>query len=226
MYNLTKIFKNKKLHSLPQKLISYIPLKEKKLSVFDQSNFNPYHVYPLYKMKRKAQAKFEDPEYKITKIPSPVKENGKQLIKILEQEELAKIKSQNGLKKDSVKLGQNVQAEYYRSITGKKIKKIKGVVIGYKKQKSLQYSFKILTMIGGMYVAITYPMYSPMLASLKVVGGGGFSLKRKIYNYRKLPKFGNRLDEIMKGGKNVNVTKARTRKLRKLESQKESIVIE
>lgn len=208
-----------------RKNFSYIPLKQRKTSIFEQCGFNPYHVFPLKEKKRQVQHKFQDPNYKIPILPLAVREKSKNLIATIEKEELTKIKAM-GLNKEQIKLGENVEVEYYRSLTGKKLKKLRGIVIGYKNPKSLVYSFRILTMTGGVYASIHYPYYSPLLNSVRVVNKGGFDKKRKIYHYRKVTKFGNRLDEIMKGGRNVSITKSRTRKLNKIESMKESIIIE
>ena len=115
--------------------------------------------------------------------------------------------------------------EYYHSITSNKLYKYRGVVLGTKSVNTLYYSFKFLTLVSGSYVLLDYPFHSPMLNSVKVVSRGNLK-KSKMHNIKKLDKFGLRLDEVMKGGKKIHVTKKATRALNKIESQRESIVIE
>jgi ribosomal protein L19 len=199
-------------------------LKNKRTSVFQQTDFNPYHIYPLHNKKKQTQEKFRDENYKIPMIPTPVKEEGKHLISILQKEEMNKMISR-GLKKEKVFTGDRVEVEYYHSITNNKLFKYRGVVLGTKNVNNLYYSFKFLSMVNGTYVLLDYPFHSPMLASVKILNKGNLK-KSKMHNINKLNKFGLRLDEVIKGGKNIHVTKKATRALNKMESQKESIVIE
>jgi ribosomal protein L19 len=199
-------------------------LKNKRTSVFEQTDFNPYHIYPLHNKKKQTQGKFLDENYKIPTIPTPVKEEGKHLLHILHKEEMNKMISR-GLKKEKVFTGDKVEVEYYHSITSNKLYKYRGVVLGTKNSNSLYYNFKFLTMVSGSYVLLDYPFYSPMLASVKVLNRANLK-KSKMHNIKKLNKFGLRLDEVLKGGKNIHVTKKATKALNKIESQKESIVIE
>lgn len=200
-------------------------LKPKKKSIFEQTQMNPYHLPPRKKTNRVKQDKFSDENYTWERLPSPVKESSKALISVLEKEELAKIKAA-GLKKDPINLGDKIEVEYYHSITSKKLYKYKGVVISIKRPNSLSFSFKFLTQVAGSFVMIEYPYYSPMLNSIKVIFRSDVNRRNKIYNIRKIKDFGDRLDEIMKGGKKVNINKKTTKTLRKIESQKESIIIE
>jgi ribosomal protein L19 len=199
-------------------------LKNKRTSLFQQTDFNPYHINPIHNKKKQTQEKFLDENYKIPKIQTPVVEEGKHLLKILQKEEMNKIIS-NGLKKEKVYTGDKVEVEYYHSISSKRLYKYRGVVLGTKNSNSLYYSFKFLTLVSGSYVLLDYPFYSPMLASVKVLNRANLK-KSKMHNIKKLHKFGLRLDEVLKGGKNIHVTKKATKALNKIESQKESIVIE
>lgn len=199
-------------------------LKNKRTSVFQQTDFNPYHIYPIHNKKKQTQEKFLDDNYKIPTMPVPVKEEGKNLLKILQKEEMNKMIA-TGLKKEKVFTGDKVEVEYYHSISSNRLYKYRGVVLGTKNSNSLYYGFKFLTMVSGSYVLLDYPFYSPMLASVKVLNRANLK-KSKMHNIKKLHKFGLRLDEVLKGGKNIHVTKKATKALNKIESQKESIVIE
>ena len=221
--NLITAIQKNTFYSIKYNQIS-IALKNKRTSVFHQTDFNPYHIYPLHNKKKQTQEKFLDENYKIPTIPTPVKEEGKHLISILQKEEMNKIVSR-GLKKEKVFTGDRVEVEYYHSITSNKLYKYRGVVLGTKNVNSLYYSFKFLSMINGSYVLLDYPFHSPMLASVKILNKGNLK-KSKMHNIKKLNKFGLRLDEVIKGGKSIHITKKATRTLNKMESQKESIVIE
>ena len=221
--NLISIFANNSFYKSKICQIA-TALKNKRTSVFQQKDFNPYHIYPFYNKKKQTQEKFHDDNYIIPVLPQPVKEEGKNLISILQKEEMNKMISK-GLKKEKVFTGDRIEVEYYHSITSNKLYKYRGVVLGTKSVNSLYYSFTFLTLVSGSYVHLDYPFHSPMLHSVKVVSRGNLK-KSKMHNIKKLDKFGLRLDEVMKGGKKIHVTKKATRALNKIESQRESIVIE
>ena len=208
-----------------------IPSKRRE-SVFNQNKFNPYYIESKRNDKLKknpiTQAKFEDENYKWETIPSPVKEEGKKLLALLNREELAKLKKSSP-NRDPIRLGDKIEVEYYHSISSKKLYKYKGVVVGSKRPNSHTYNFKYLTMVSGSYVLLTYPYYSPMIASIKVVTPSNIhpEIKRsKMFNLSQIKDFGQNLIEIMKGGKKTNLTKKSKQQLKKIESQKENIVIE
>jgi ribosomal protein L19 len=201
----------------------------KKKSVFDQVDFNPYHIYKKNQRKRNTQEKFEDENYKWEIIPSPVKEKGKNLMHVLSQEERNKMIKIDGGRKEAIRLGDKIEVEYYHSMTSKKLHKYRGVVVSSKRPHSLTYSFKFLTMVAGSYVMLEYPYHSPMLHSIKVVNPSTLkkdNRRRHIYSIRKIKDFGNKLNEVIKGGKKMNINKAAKKELKKIESQKESIILE
>ena len=200
----------------------------KKKSVFDQVDFNPYHLYKKNQKEKKTQEKFEDETYNWEVLPSPAKEKGKTLMHVINMEELAKMK-RGGLKKELIRLGDKIEVEYYHSMTSKKLHKYRGVVVSLKRPNSLTYSFKFLTMVAGSYVMLEYPFHSPMLHSVKVLTPSTLkkdNRRKHIYSIRKIKDFGNRLNEIMKGGKKMNVNKTAKKEIRKIENQKESIILE
>ena len=203
--------------------------KMKKKSVFDQTSFNPFHLDFQGRKRQKSTAeKFEDDNYKWESMTPPVKETGKELIQVIRSEELEKMKKM-GLKKEPIGLGDKIEVEYYQSITSKKLHKYRGVVLSIKRRNSLNHSFKFLTMVAGSYVMLEYPYYSPMLHSVKVIMKDQSNKNRfrnHIYHIKQIKDFGWRLNEIMKGGKNVTITKSKTKELRKLENNKESIILE
>lgn len=199
----------------------------KKRSIFEQTNSNPYHIYPWRYEQHKPQEIMNDANYTgVPEIASPTKYNGKRLIFDIEQEELKNIKNQRDLKRDEIFVGDTIEVEYYHSITSKKIYKYKGVVLEIKRPKSLTYSFKFLSLVAGTNVVLEYPFYSPMLASVKVINKGRFGYKRKMYHIRNVNHMGSRLQDIMKGGKNVNLNKRAKQRIKKIESQKEAIIME
>lgn len=203
--------------------------KTKKKSVFDQMDFNPYHLYKKNQRKRNTQEKFEDENYKWEIIPSPVKEKGKTLMHILNQEERSKMIKIDGGRKEAIRLGDKIEVEYYHSMTSKKLHTYRGVVVSSKRPYSLTYSFKFLTMVAGSHVMLEYPYHSPMLHSVKVVTPSTLkkdNRRRHIYSIRKIKDFGNKLNEVMKGGKKMNLNKSAKKELKKIESQKESIILE
>jgi ribosomal protein L19 len=197
---------------------TYIERKEKRNSLFEK-HFNPYHIYPLGKNTKKTQSKFDDPNYKWERLPAPIKEDGKQLLKLLEKEELKNIKSV-GLRRDDITVGDKIEVEYYHSITSKKLYKYKGVVVAVSRQNSLTRTFKFLSQISGTYVVLLYPYWSPMLHSIKLTHKGNFGVRRKIINVRRLNHFGGKLDEIFKGGRGMNLNKKTRQNIRKLDFTK------
>lgn len=213
---------------ISQKRFIERPLKKK--SVFQQSDNNPYHIYPIYqnfpnKPKAHHQAKFDDINYEWKALPSPVKEKREALMKLLEKEELNRIKSTGILKREKLGVGDEIEVEYYHSITKKKLYKYTGVVIGYKRPNSLTYTFRFVSIIANSTVILDYPYWTPMMASLKVIKKGTIR-KRKIFNITNVRRIGTRVDELMKGGRKVNINKTTKQILNKVEAKKESITIE
>jgi len=200
-------------------------MKQKKNSVFNQSHLNPYHINSRFTPKRVTKSKFEDENYKWERLPAPIKSRTNELIKLIENEELEIIKKK-GLKRDQIRLGDKIEVEYYHSITSKKLYKYRGVVIALKRQNSLSFSFKFLTVVTNSYIILDYPYYSPMLHSVKVISKSNIKNKTKIHDLKNIKDFGMKLDEVLKGGKKVNVSKRTAINLRKIENSKESIVIE
>jgi ribosomal protein L19 len=201
-------------------------------SVFNQNKFNEYYLESRKQQKAKrnpiTQAKFEDDNYKWETIPSAVKENGKQLISILKNEELEKLKK-NSSNRDPIRLGDKIEIDYYHSMTSKKIYKYTGVVVGRKRENSHNYSFKFLTMVAESYMLLDYLYYSPMILSIKVVLPSNLNpniKRKKIHNLRHIKDFGQYLVEILKGGKRTNLSKKAKQEIRKMESEKENIIIE
>jgi ribosomal protein L19 len=201
-------------------------------SVFNQNKFNEYYLESRKQHKAKrnpiTQAKFEDDDYKWETIPSAVKENGKQLIEILRKEELEKLKK-NSPNREPIRLGDKIDVEYYHSITSKKLYKYTGVVVGIKRQNSHNFSFKFLTVVAESYMLLDYLYYSPMIASIKVVLPSSLDKnvkRKKIYNLRHIKDFGQYLVEILKGGKRTNLSKKAKQEIRKIESEKENIILE
>ena len=84
-------------------------------------------------------------------------------------------------------------------------------------------------MIGGNYVMLEYPYYSPMLKTIKVVAESNLrkdDKRNKIFSISKIKNFGDKLNEVMKGGKSTNLNKKVKKELKKEEMNKESIIIE
>lgn len=190
----------------------------KKKSVFDQAHLNPYHIYSTKQLKRSCVDKFNDPNYEWKELAPAVKEDSKELIKILEKEELNKIKSLRVLKRDPISLGDKVEVEYYHSISSQKLYKYRGVVLFLSKQGSLVSSFKFLSLIGGSWVILHYPFYSPVLASVKVLNKGNQGKRRKVYHIRKVNELGHRLINFVKG-KNMNMNKKSKQRVKMEENE-------
>jgi ribosomal protein L19 len=202
-------------------------LSQQKESIFDNNFYNPFHISPLRNKKRKGVPALQELEPKINYIPPAMKENRKEIIQKLEKEEIDKIRSNGTFKKEPVKLGDTIEVEYFHSITSQKIYKYKGVVLGTYKEKTIKSAFKFLTIIGGEYTFLIYPFYSPMINSIKVIKKGNKDPHmRKIFYYKKVNSMGIRLKEMLKGGKSINVNKAKKMKLQKEDRDKDSIIIE
>jgi ribosomal protein L19 len=206
-YFSTSLFKNKK-------------------NVFEQTGFNPYHIYPWRYNKRKTQEELENYDIKKYYIPPACKDDGDHLINNIESEQMRNLKSQVAKRKEPVALGDTIEVEYYHSITNQKLYKYKGVVLGFTRRNSFTHTFKFLTIIGGEYVILNYPYFSPMLHSIKVLNKGNRGFKTKIYHYHKVNQMGLKLGEMLKGGKNIFVNKKRRIQLRKEERMKESVITE
>jgi ribosomal protein L19 len=202
-------------------------LSQQKESIFDNTAFNPYHISPWRWKRRNNVPGLRDLEPKVNYIPPAMKENRQELLTKLAKEEVQKIKSVANYKKEEVKLGDTVELEYFHSITSQKLYKYKGTVLGTFKEGTINYGFKFLTIVGGEYVVLIYRFYSPMINSIRVLNKGNRNPKlKKIYLYRKVTQMGIRLKEIMKGGKSVNVNKARRKKLQLEDRMKEDVVLE
>jgi ribosomal protein L19 len=202
-------------------------LSQQKESIFDNNFFNPFHITPWRYKKRKGVAALQELEPKVSYIPPAMKEGGKDLIQKLEMEEMAKMRSVVNFRKDPVRLGDTIEVEYYKSITSQKLNKYRGVVLGAFKERSMNYTFKFLTIINGQYVILLYPFYSPMINSIKVINKGNRNPSmKKIYHYKKINSMGVRLQEMMKGGKSVNVNKAKKMKLERDDRAKDTITYE
>jgi len=205
--------------------------KFKKQSVFEQIQLNPYHLPPIkrhkpnelvHKIMNDESIQWEhDPKF----YPEAVKENGKELIKLLEREEIQKIKA-NKLKKDDVKLGDKVEIEYYESITSNKLLKYKGVVLEIKRKNSLTHAFKVLMNFKTENFIVEYMFNSPMLHSVKILARTHESNKSKIFNSRELVKYGNKVERLLEGGKRFTMNKRDLKKLNMIDNKAENIIIE
>ena len=164
-------------------------------------------------------------EHDPTNYPAAVKEIGLNLIKKIESEEMAKIKS-NKLRRDKISLGDKVEIEYYESITNKKLHKYKGVIIELKRPNSLTHSFKILLNLNAENYIAEYPWNSPMLHSVKLIGKVGYTKKTKIFNARDLAKYGNKVERLLEGGKKLSINKKDLKQMKLMELNSEQIVIE
>lgn len=205
---------------------SNIALKKK--SIFDQAGCNPYHIYPWRYSKNKTQEALIHPNYEV-KAPksTAITETGKNLMKILEAEELRKIKERNtNIIRDEISVGDTIEVDYLMSITSQKINKYKGVVLEIKRPNSLSYSFKFLTIVGGTNILIEYPFYSPLLKNVKVLSKGSFLHKRKIFNIRNITTMSYRLQDMLKGGKSIRSNKKERKRIIKLEEQKGPIILD
>ena len=204
----------------------YSELLKHKKQVFEQIGFNPYHIYPWRYERKKNQENLH--LYDINKyyIPPATNLKGKGLIQLLESEELNKIKTNRMNNRETVSLGDTIEIDYFHSITSQKIYKYRGVVLGVSKVNSHTNSFKFLTSVGGEYAILTYPFYSPMINKIKILNKSNRGYKRKIFHYHKVNQMGIKLNEMLKGGRNVIVNKKKRLALKKEERTKESIIIE
>lgn len=202
----------------------------KKSSIFDQNNSNPYHLPAIKKRKKNDLVNKilydENTKWEHEKnYPKAVKENGKELLAKIEKEELSKIKG-NKLRRDPIGLGDKIEIEYYESITSGKLLKYKGVVLETKRPNSLTASFKILINLKSTNLILEYPLNSPMLHSVKLLGKSSDTNKTKIFNARDLLKYGNKIERLLKGGKNLSMNKSDLKQIKMMEKKNESIVVE
>jgi hypothetical protein len=164
-------------------------------------------------------------EHDPNNYPKALKENGKELICKIEKEEMKKIKDQK-LRRDPIGLGDKIEIEYYESITTKNLLKYKGVVLETKRPNSLTASFKILINLKSTNLILEYPFNSPLLHSIKLLGKSGNTKKTKIFNARDLLKYGNKIDTLLKGEKNLSLNKKDLKQIKMMDKKNESIVIE
>jgi len=224
----------KKLNSnnfLKLQIFNIVDQRFKKASIFDQNNSNPYHLPPIKKRKHNDLVRkimYDESttwEHDPKNYPKAVKENGKELIKMIEKEEMVKVK-ENKLRRDPINLGDKIEIEYYESITSKELLKYKGVVLETKRPNSLTASFKILINLKSTNLILEYPLNSPMLHSVKVLGKSGETKKTKIFNVRDLLKYGNKIERLLKGGKNLSMNKKDLKQIKMMEKKNDSIIIE
>jgi ribosomal protein L19 len=194
----------------------------KKRNVFEQHHYNPYHINST--TFKKKPSKFDFFSDKINWPPEIPPSNplyGKALLMYLEKQEKDRINSLPvNKKKARVRTGDMIELEYYMSLTNKKINKYKGTVIGTRRINSLTYSFRILMIIDSFTLTWDLLYHSPMIASIKITEPSTLKWPRaKVYHFRRLNKMGTRILELMKGGKNLKLTK-KVRKASKAQSLK------
>lgn len=201
----------------------------KKRSVFEQHHLNPYHISPVTYKKRVPKIDFcSDKIDWPPEVPEANPLTGKALMLYLEKKEKERI-LQNSVnkKKETVKLGDKIELEYYMSLTNKKTNKYTGIVIGTRRLNSLTYSFRFLFTIDGYGMAWDLLYHSPMIASIKILEKSNIKTKRrKIYHFRNVAKFGTKIIDLLKGGKEMNLTKKSRRKSKELNIKIKSGVIE
>ena len=201
----------------------------KKKSVFEQHHLNPFHIPPLTYKKRESKFDFHSETLNWPPVMPPANRlNGKALIFQLEKEEKDKIvASPANKKKESVRLGDKIELEYYVSLTNKKTNKYKGVVIGTRRPNSLTYSFRFLFTLDGYGMSWDLLFHSPMIASIKITDKSSIrSKKTKIVHFRHINNFGTKILDVLKGGKSMNLSKREKRKSRELKLKIKSGVVE
>lgn len=212
-------------------LFNIVNQRFKKASIFDQNKLNPYHLPPIKKRPHNdlvRKVMYDEStiwEHDPINYPKAVKENGKELISKIEKEEMKKIKDLK-LRRDPISLGDKIEIEYYDSITSKNLLRYKGVVLETKRPNSLTASFKVLINLKSSNLILEYPFNSPMLHSVKLLGKSGNTNKTKIFNARDLLKYGNKIETLLRGEKNLSLNKRDLKQIKMMEKKNESIVIE
>ena len=93
------------------------------------------------------------------------------------------------------------------SLTNKTRLKYTGIVIGTANTNSITSSFRVLVNVKGTLIESNYLYYSPMMASIKILNRSYNSRKTKMFNMRNVRFFGSKLRSLLRGGKNLNMTK-------------------
>jgi len=187
---------------------SYIDRFFKKQCIFEKSDLNPYHIPHKNTGKNKRQDKWDDPAYSWPpKYEQSTKIGGLELLNVVNKEEIKKFKDVPKFEKVPVKLGDKIEYEYYMSLTNKTRLKYTGIVIGTANTNSITSSFRVLVNVKGTLIESNYLYYSPMMASIKILNRSYNSRKTKMFNMRNVRFFGSKLRSLLRGGKNLNMTK-------------------
>jgi hypothetical protein len=229
-----QIFNSDNFSNQFQKFQSYniVDARFKKQSIFDQNQMNPYHLPPIKKRKHNELVRkvmYDENvkwEHEPVNYPPAVKQNGKKLLSLLEKEEMEKFFAMK-LRRDPISLGDKVEIEYYDSITSKKLYRYKGVILEIKRPNSFTKSFKILLNLKNENYIAEYPMYSPMLHSVKLLGKSiNNTRKTRIFNSRDLLKYGNKVERLLEGGRKLTMNKRDLKQMKMIQNTHEKIVTE
>ncbi len=190
---LFRLFKNGPLSALaqlPSRTIVNVPHKLQ--SPFYKPLLNDLSL-PRVPRQHPRQSKWDDPDY-IYPMPTmkPTQKTGRALIEELQQEERQRLDRRKSQIPD-IRSGDVVRFGYYRSIAGKKVLHLEGLVVQTAKKKSLNASCRVLMNYHLCEVEMKLKLYSPLVAYVRIGKYGSGRLRKK-------------LGYIMKGGIKPSLT--------------------
>ena len=165
----------KKLGPVSARCIVAMPHKLQ--SPFYKSLYDSMSV-PVQKHKR--QLRWDDPNY-IYPPPTvrPTKKTGKRLISELQQEERTRLMGRK-TQIPEVRSGDVLEFGYYRSIAGKRVLHLRGLVAQTWRRNSLNATCKVLMNYHLCEAEMNLKVFSPLLSYLRISKYGAGNLRKKL----------------------------------------------
>lgn len=168
-------------------------------SAFDKTSYIEKYIprpNKFHKNRKPRLAQWTDPKVQWPiLLPPPTKLKGRSLLKHIEAIEKKRILNSRTFRVLAIRPGDVVQFTYYHSLSEKKFNVYAGLVIGRRKKKSLDASFRVLFRFCGSHVEMNVKQNSPFISDFKVLAKGKGHRRGKLYY---LSQMGLTKDELLK----------------------------